>query len=269
MKCYNCDYHLEEPLPQKCPNCHDNINKKDYQLVSTDRVLDTIKTKKDFAHFIGLPGFHHNPIIPLVLCIICVIIALIAFFQPASLTFEGNFLTLNKERVIYTSFIFIAICLFAYYTHARKVDIFYKDFLLNENQYYINFPFKLAVNIFISDSHKEMVTASIMKKRKDFYERRYKEVKLPRMNSHRFINPQRVRLFYKTHQKFWNRHFRPEAKHVLKTFNPDDETMIVIDGVVHGFLFTKNKVIGIYNVPKVTKKFFKDPTILNIEHEEK
>lgn len=263
MKCYNCDFKLEAPLPQKCPNCHDKINKADYHLVSTDQILEKIKTKKDFAHFIGLPGFHYNPLPSLILCFVFLIIALIAFFQPASLNFKGGILSLNIYRIIYMAAVFVAVCFFAFYNHARKVDAFYKDFLLNKNQYYINFPFKIAVNIFITDSHREMVTASLMKKRKAFYERRYKQVRLPRMNSHRFINPQRVRLFYKTHKKFWDRHFVSTAKHVLKTFNPDDETMLVVDGVIHGFLFTKNKVITIYNPPKITQQYMKDPTILN------
>ncbi|MDR3215352.1 MAG: hypothetical protein LBT75_03630 [Bacilli bacterium] len=264
MKCYNCDEVMVE-LSNECPYCHARINKEDYNLVKTSKILNKITNVKEFARFIGLP--YLKPVILLISAIICGMIAVFFFTRPASFTTESSTF-LVKERIYYMIFTFIGILAFSFYLQFKKVDKFYHDFLAGDNHYFINFPLKAIVRSFICDAHEEIVTASLMKKRINYYDKRDKDVRLLHMNSHKFLHPQKVKLF-NTKEKFYRRHFSANAQHVLKTYNADDESMLVVEGVIHGFLMTKSGVISIYNTPSITKKYFKDPTILDVEIEDK
>lgn len=240
MKCYNCDETIK--MERACPKCHARIDRSDYELDSTDKILKDIKTKRDFAHFIGL--FYLNSLIFLVLSI-------------ASLGIGFYMFIVKENNMAYIIGALIFIVLFNYFIEMRRVESFYKDFQKGENKYYILYPFRRERRIIVCDASDKIMDQSILNKRYNAYEKREDEVRLLRINSHRFLHPQKLKLFY-TNEKFYKRHFSPDARHVLKTHNYDDESYVGVAGVASGFLMTKNGVITIYNTPKIAKKHLPD-----------
>ncbi|MEG0283741.1 MAG: hypothetical protein RR543_02805 [Erysipelotrichales bacterium] len=240
MKCYNCDKTIK--MDRTCPYCHARIDRGEYELDSTNKILRDIKTKKDFARFIGL--FYLNSYIFLALSIISLA--------------AGFYMYMEKDNVIgYIFGALIFLIFFNYFIEMRRVESFYRDFQKGENKYYVLYPFRRERRVIVCDASDKILKQSILDKRYSAYEKREDEIRLLRVNSHKFLHPQKLKLFY-TKEKFYKRHFNEDAKHLLKTHNSDDESYVGVAGVASGFLMTKNGVITIYNTPKLARNYLPD-----------
>lgn len=237
MKCYNCDNVIE--MKKSCPECGVRINPSDYNLKSTSKILNKINTIKDFANFIGL--FYVKPLILLVAAL-------------AALGLGAYLLITYTNRVAYILLaVVFAIC-FNYFLEMRKIEAFYQDFTKHKNHYFILFPFKSEYRTIFCDANEQIPTSSIMKKRNHAYDNRKDNKRSLRFNSHKLLHPQKPKMFM-TKEKFYKKHFDPSKKHVLKSFDYNDESYVAVEGTVHGFLIMDHGVITIYNTPKITKAY--------------
>jgi len=245
MKCYNCNQ-VFDTLPSQCPNCQIKINKKDYECVSTKTILDKIQSINDFAHFIGL--FYVKPVIFLVVSILSMIIAISGW-------------ALLNQRLLYIIFAFIAVIAFNFFNEMRKVSSYYQDYLQNENDYIICFPFTNEKRLFISDAMDFIPNDKIMKQRLNAYTKNKENTRLLKFKTYGMYHPYKPKLFMQK-DKFFTKFFDSQAKHFIKTENYDDESFVGFDGTLHGFLETKNGIITIFNIPKITKEVIKDTNLI-------
>lgn len=240
MKCYNCDSIIE--MQKQCPVCNIRIDAADYNLKPTSRIINKITNIKEFASFIGL--FYVKPFILL-------------FIAFASLGIGLYMFIAYTNRAAYIVLAVVFAIAFNYFMEMRKIETFYQDFQNNKNHYYILFPFKSVYRTIFCDANDHIPTASIMKKRYHAYENRKDKKRALRFNSFKILHPQKPKLF-NLKNKFYKKHFNPDAKHILQTGNYEDQTYVGVEGTVHGFLVMSNSVITIFNTPKITKEFLDD-----------
>ncbi|MDF9867127.1 hypothetical protein OKW22_000688 [Bacilli bacterium PM5-3] len=258
MKCYNCNSIIE--MQPTCPVCKTKIDKSDYELESTKKILSKIKTIKDFAHFIGL--FYVKSIILLIVAIVAIVVAnYFLFFADNSIFIKDSASFMAWNRVAYMVLALVFVLAFNYYLEMRKVEVFYRDFEKNKNKYYIIWPFKTEYRSIIGDANEYIPNVKIMKKRYRAYEKRDKDVRLLRFNSYKLFHPQKPKLFM-SKENFLNKHFDPKARHYLKTDNYDDESFVLTEGTIHGFLYMNNSVITLFNTPKLTKQVLNGAHVL-------
>lgn len=236
MKCYNCDSVIS--MAAKCPVCNTKIEKEDYDLKSTKKIVDKITNINEFTRFIGL--FYMKSIYLISISILSAAVALYFYF-----VMNNNF--------GYMGFGFIAILAFNYYLEMRKTETFYKDFEKGKNHYYILWPFRTMYRSIYMDANEEIPTKKIMRKRNHAYENRDPELRILRFNSYKLFHPQKPKLF-NTKEQFIKKHFDEKYNHYLKTNNYDHESYVIAEGTVHGFLFTDKGVITIFNTPDITKQ---------------
>ncbi|MDL2211781.1 hypothetical protein LJB88_02775 [Erysipelotrichaceae bacterium OttesenSCG-928-M19] len=257
MKCYNCNSIIT--MQNKCPVCGTSIKKEDYNLPSTKKILNKVKTIKEFAHFIGM--FYVRSLYLLIGAIIAAAAALFFLQYPVDASATGEVAFMAWNRIAYMVLAVVFILFFNYYLEMRKIETFYKDYQKNENSYYILWPFKTEYRSIICDASDKIPDTHIMKKRFTAWQNRDKEVRHLRFNSYKLFHVQKAKLFY-TKENFYKKHFDPRERHYLKTFDYDDESYVIIEGTVHGFLMTKNSVITIFNTPKVTLEVLGDKRLL-------
>lgn len=243
MKCYNCDSIIS--MKPKCPVCNTKIEKEDYELSSTKIILDRITNIKEFANFIGL--FYIKSWILLSIAIVAIVIAIYFYF----------FLH-NNGGYILAALVFIFALNF--YFEMRKVETFYADFQRGKNHYYILWPFRTMYRSIFMDANENIPNKKIMRKRNHAYESRNPEIRILRFNSFKLLHPQKPKLF-NTKKTFIEKHFDTKLRHYLKTDNYDDESFVITEGTVHGFLFTDRGVITIFNTPQLTKDILNNEVI--------
>lgn len=243
MKCYNCDNVIN--LQAKCPICHTKIEKEDYELKSTKKIIEKITNIKEFAHFIGL--FYVKSVVLLSVAILSAVAAIYFYFVAH-----------NNYAYMLLAFVFIVSLNFFF--EMRKVETFYKDFERGKNKYYILWPFRTMYRSIFMDANEYIPTKKIMRKRNHSYENRDPEVRILRFNSFKFFHPQKPKLF-NSKKVFMERHFDPRHNHYLKTDNYDHESFVITEGTVHGFLYTDRGVITIFNTPKLTKEILNNEVL--------
>jgi len=240
MKCYNCNQ-VFESLPKACPKCKHKVDEKEYRLKDTSEILKSISSIKDFAHFIGL--FYVKAPIFLVIAIVAMIVGILGW----------RFL---DSREMYMVFAFAAIIAFNFFLEMKKVENFYKDYQLGENKYIILYTFNSEGRSFVSDAMDKVINDSdILKQRNHAYENTDKSQRFLRFKTFGMYHPQKPKLFMKK-DKFYTKFFNPDARHFIKTGNYDDESFVLYQGALHGFLISKNGIITVFNTPKLTKEFF-------------
>lgn len=264
MKCYNCDSIIT--MQPRCPVCNTRITKEDYDLPSTKKIISKIKTIKDYAHFIGL--FYVKSWILLLAAMVSAGIGMYFLFNPESVNAAGEVSFMAMNRILYMVFALIFVLCLNYSMEMRKVEAFYADFEKGKNTYYILWPFKTEYRSIFCDANEKIPNKEIMKKRHKAYEKKDKNIRDLRFNSYKLFHPQKPKLF-NTKQRFFQKHFDDRYKHYLKTGNYDDESYVIIEGTVHGFLMTENSVIALFNTPKITKEMLSDPRLLEENYIEK
>lgn len=244
MKCYNCDHHLEDINNLVCcPKCKHKIRKKEYQIDTTKVILDQIKTKSDFARLIGL--FNINPIILIVLAILSLAGTSYYLFNSTSVRIE--------YFVFAVLFLFMLVLLF----QQNKITKLYNDFKKNNNHYYILYPFKATNRVIANELTDKIVTTDILKQRFSCFENYGERYYSLHFNTYKLFHPQKLKLVL-TKEKFYHKYFGDDIKHVLQTYNELDDSFVLIEGVVHGFLVLDNHVITIFNTPGITKKYLQE-----------
>lgn len=234
MKCYNCDSVIS--MQAKCPNCHTKIDKEDYELKSTKKIIDKISNINEFSKFIGLP--YIKSLYLITVAIFAIAIAVYFYF-------------IQNNNWAYMGFGFIAIVAFNYFLEMRKTETFYKDFEKGKNHYYILWPFRSMYRSIYMDANESIPNKKIMRKRNHSFESRDPELRVLRFNSYKFFHPQKPKLF-NTKKQFLEKHFDEKYNHYLKTNNYDHESFVITEGTVHGFLYTDKGVITIFNTPQLT-----------------
>ena len=260
MKCYNCDSVIT--MQPTCPVCQAKIDKTEYELESTKKILKHVTDIKSFAKFIGL--FYVKSYLLLAAAMLFMMAAFWSFSQ-GDLS-NANFMQLN--RVGYMVFAFIAILAFNFYLEMKKVETFYQDYQKQNNRYVIIWPFKTEYRTIFGDANEKIPTIAVMKRRSLAYEKRDPAMRVLRFNSFKLFHPQKPKLF-QTKERFFTKHFDPRTTHYLKSGNYDDESYVLAEGVIHGFLIMENSVITIFNTPKITMEVLNNTHMLDSEMIEK
>jgi hypothetical protein len=247
----------------QCPVCRTKIDEKDYELDSTRKILSQVKTIQEFARFIGL--FYIKSYLMLLLALIFIAAAFVVLLYGGAGLFDEY---MGWNRITYIALAFIAILCFNWYLEMRKVEVYYKDFQVNNNTYFIFWPFKSEFKTIMNDASTKIPNNNIMKKRHNAYEKKAKDgERILRFNSVRLFHPQKPKLFH-TKKFFYDKFIEPGTKHILITGDYKDESFVLVEGAIHGFLIMDNSIITIYNTPGITKKVLNEIDLLDVKKED-